>query len=446
MDRGEDAIADAITREFSSSFEHVADADDYDNDMEEGNGSSEFDVDMRQYGINVRRTECEVEGANRYIIYPYATEFTTPSIFSPICPAVEMGAFGAVVFSRMGNRPPTPDIDYPEEHTQQVAVKKLRALDTVDMVLRACREVRVLQHLSIHAHPNIAQLRQVFTMPNSAGQDEYYLAIEKADMKLADVIDELEDIGLVMLISYYILRALKYIHSAGLAHRDLKPDNILLLQDYTVKIIDFGYARTEVEEHAETNIYYQCRDYRAPELFLSLKTPMVDGNEVHFVQPSGQQTDMWSFGVVLGEMLMKEPLFPRIISDDDVDSQHNHHLFRIFYHLGAPEPSFFDSFPESSGKAFVRNYAETVRGCHLWDVLVERELPQEYVDLLKLMLSYGQRPSAELALGMPLYGVIHEEDEEPLCPSLYDDTLEPFRGEDLGFWLQRLHGLFTGDV
>ena len=44
-------------------------------------------------------------------------------------------------------------------------------------------------------------------------------------------------------IMYNMLCGLKYIHSAGVIHRDIKPANLLILQDCTVRICDFGLAR-----------------------------------------------------------------------------------------------------------------------------------------------------------------------------------------------------------
>jgi len=39
-----------------------------------------------------------------------------------------------------------------------------------------------------------------------------------------------------------MLNSLKYVHDAGYAHRDIKPDNILLDKDFNIKIADFGFA------------------------------------------------------------------------------------------------------------------------------------------------------------------------------------------------------------
>jgi len=74
---------------------------------------------------------------------------------------------------------------------------------------------------------------------------------------------------------YQICRGLKYIHSANVLHRDLKPGNLLVNADCELKICDFGLARGFVDT-PEANAgfmteYVATRWYRAPEIMLSFK-------------------------------------------------------------------------------------------------------------------------------------------------------------------------------
>jgi mitogen-activated protein kinase len=73
--------------------------------------------------------------------------------------------------------------------------------------------------------------------------------------------------------AYQLLCGVKYIHSADVIHRDLKPGNILVNVHGELKICDFGLARGIAEEYqsADTKLtkYVATRWYRAPELIIS---------------------------------------------------------------------------------------------------------------------------------------------------------------------------------
>ena len=75
---------------------------------------------------------------------------------------------------------------------------------------------------------------------------------------------------------YQILCGLKYIHSANVLHRDLKPGNLLVNADCELKIADFGLARgfsVDPEENAGyMTEYVATRWYRAPEIMLSFQS------------------------------------------------------------------------------------------------------------------------------------------------------------------------------
>lgn len=101
----------------------------------------------------------------------------------------------------------------------------------------------------------------------------------------------------------------------GVVHRDLKPQNILVARDGTLKIADFGLARAFVPPIRPFTHEVVTLWYRAPEILLGCKA---------YALP----IDIWSIGTILAEMVTKKPLFP---GDSEIDE-----IFRIFRIMGTP--------------------------------------------------------------------------------------------------------------
>jgi serine/threonine protein kinase len=93
-----------------------------------------------------------------------------------------------------------------------------------------------------------------------------------------------------------MLLAIGFLHSKGIAHRDLKPSEVLVDRDGYVRITDFGFAKTGMDSaQSTTSTFCGTPEYIAPEL--------VQG------QPYTKSVDWWSYGIIVYEMLAGVPPF-----------------------------------------------------------------------------------------------------------------------------------------
>jgi len=90
-------------------------------------------------------------------------------------------------------------------------------------------------------------------------------------------------------IARQIAEGLQAAHAAGVVHRDLKPGNVMLLPDGTVRILDFGLAKARDQSISETGAHFGTVSYMSPE---QVQGDKVDG-----------RADLWALGVLMYEML-----------------------------------------------------------------------------------------------------------------------------------------------
>ncbi|KXS15976.1 Pkinase-domain-containing protein [Gonapodya prolifera JEL478] len=229
---------------------------------------------------------------------------------------------------------------------------------------------RELQIMRLVSHPNVVDLRCFFY---SAGDrpDEVFL-----NLVLDYVPETIYRAGrnytkqklampmlLIKLYMYQLFRSLAYIHSLGICHRDIKPQNLLLDPSTGVlKLCDFGSAKILVG--GEPNVSYICsRYYRAPELIFGATN-------------YGVAIDVWSSGCVMAELILGQPLFP---GESGVDQ-----LVEIIKVLGTPS--------REQITAMNPNYTEykfpQIKACSWAKVFRNRPTTPDALDLIAKTLEY----------------------------------------------------------
>jgi serine/threonine protein kinase len=260
------------------------------------------------------------------------------------------------------------------------------------------RELQIMQRLD---HQNIVKLMYFFYTSGDK-KDELYLNlileyIPETVYRVARHYAKQRQIIPILYIKIYmyqLFRALAYIHSQGICHRDIKPQNLLLnTQTSVLKLCDFGSAKVLV--NGEPNVAYICsRYYRAPELIFGATDYTT-------------KIDVWSAGTVLAELLLGQPFFP---GDSGVDQ-----LVEIIKVLGTPTREEIQMMNP--------NYTEfrfpMIRP-HPWQRVFRPRTPHDAVDLVAKLLRYT--PNLRLT---PLQAMAHEFFDELRDPNCKLPTSNP---------------------
>lgn len=126
---------------------------------------------------------------------------------------------------------------------ENVAIKRIEK--TFENVVNAKRTLRELISLRLLNHENIIRIKSIQLPLSIDDLSEIYLISELMETDLSSVIKSRQVLNdeQCQFFLYQILRGLKYVHSAHILHRDLKPRNLLVNSNCDLKICDFGLAR-----------------------------------------------------------------------------------------------------------------------------------------------------------------------------------------------------------
>eukprot|EP01018_Ginkgo_biloba_P010925 Gb_12952 [translate_table: standard] len=263
-----------------------------------------------------------------------------------------------------------------DTHTgEKVAIKKINGIfEHVSDATRILREIKLLRLLR---HPDVVEIKHIMLPPSRREFKDIYVVFELMESDLHQVIKANDDLTPehYQFFLYQLLRALKYIHTANVFHRDLKPKNVLANADCKLKICDFGLARVAFND-TPTAIFWTY-------------TPAID---------------IWSMGCIFAEVLTSKPLFP--------GKNVVHQLDLMTDLLGTPSPEAI---------ARVRN--EKARR-YLSSMRKKRSLPFSKkfpnadplaLKLLERLLAFEpkDRPTAEEALADPYFRGLAKVEREP---------------------------------
>jgi serine/threonine-protein kinase len=178
---------------------------------------------------------------------------------------------------------------------RRVAIKTVKGADLSDAeaeqtLARFRHEAQAAGRLS---HPNIVQ---IYEFGEDAGTQ--FIAMEFIEGKeLKDYFDSEDRFKLpeIVRIMKELLAALGHAHKNGIVHRDVKPANIIILGDGTVKVADFGIARIESSNLTQAGSVLGTPAYMSPEQFMG--------------QTVDPRSDLFSAGVVLYQFLTGEKPF-----------------------------------------------------------------------------------------------------------------------------------------
>ena len=175
-----------------------------------------------------------------------------------------------------------------------VAVKSIRIGEISDPRERQRIKDRIFreaQSAGVLSHPHIVTIYDIQEADNVV-----YIFMEYIDGSTLEklLLDETPpDKNLVLALLRQTAAAMDFAHSKGIIHRDIKPANVMVRQDWTAKIADFGIAKTQSQ--SQTGLVVGTPNYMSPE---QIQGKAVDG-----------RADQFSLGVIAYEVLTGEKPF-----------------------------------------------------------------------------------------------------------------------------------------
>ncbi|KAM6555433.1 hypothetical protein CsatB_002452 [Cannabis sativa] len=265
---------------------------------------------------------------------------------------------------------------------QTVAMKFIMKHGKSDKDVHNLRqEIEILRKLK---HENIIEMLDSFESPQ-----EFCVVTEFAQGELFEILEDDKCLPeeQVQAIAKQLVRALHYLHSNRIIHRDMKPQNILIGKGSIVKLCDFGFARAMSMNTVVLRSIKGTPLYMAPELVRE--------------QPYNHTADLWSLGVILYELFVGQPPF------------YTNSVYALIRHI-VKDPVKYPDNISAEFKSFLKGLLNKVPQNRLtWPTLLEHPFIKDSSDELE---------------PRPLKEICPPEAREAACAN-GGSTLHPSAGE-----------------
>lgn len=199
---------------------------------------------------------------------------------------------------------------------RKVAIKILSKSfsDDIADLRRFLREAKLASSLN---HPNILVVHEI-----GVSDDLHYIVNEYIDGETLNDYVNHRDPSLIMIVEIciQICQAMTAAHKVGIIHRDIKPENIMVRDDGILKVLDFGLAKLTHNSNKEIGRDAQTEDIVSTKKGVIMGTVAYMSPEQTRAKEVESRSDLWSFGVVLFQLLTGELPFPGETTSDIIAS------------------------------------------------------------------------------------------------------------------------------
>lgn len=249
---------------------------------------------------------------------------------------------------------------------QTYALKKIELSKTNERLLQ--REIFILKKLD--KCPNIIRLVNVYSSCAGLDGEAVVLQLEYALKDFRILLEGSKNgkgpstfamMGHSQVKGYtkQLLLGVEYMHAHGVIHRDLKPDNLLLMSDNVLKIADFGLSReVNKDGFCEEKQVVQSQWWRAPEICL-------------FIYKYTQAIDMWSVACIIAQFVYGSALFPGECDTKKTNEENNQSQLNAIYTLcGTP---IVEDWPENVRDSVRRSFKYPIKRPFIHDLMSSRD-------------------------------------------------------------------------